>query len=425
MTSTTFAHLRDGGKMLLGALSVLRAAWLVVAVAVLGPLFTGCALNLGGETATPQTEVAPKSALLDRTKPVKIAMLLPLAGLDQNAGMAKALKQAGEMALFERNNPAVQLIVKDDKGTAAGARVATEDAIREGAQIIIGPLYARAVEGAAPVARAANVPMLAFSNDIRTAGNGVFLMSFLVEPEVERIIAFAAAQGRKRFAALIPNSDYGRAVEPVFRRAVAQAGGTIEILNFYPPSANGLLAPAKDVFAAMKTAEQAGAPVDALFLPGGSDVLPHLGPLIAYSGIDIKQVKLLGTGAWDYPSIGRDDAFVGGWYPSPDPAGWRGFSERFARTFGSSPPRVASLAFDAVSAAIDMAESQDRFTPGNITRATGFASIDGTVRFLPTGLPERGLAVLEVQKFGASIADPMPAGAVRTDQATATSSRVN
>ena len=122
-------------------------------------------------------------------------------------------------------------------------------------------------------------------------------------------------------------------------------------------------------------------------------------------------MKLLGTGAWDFPSIGRDDAFVGGWYPSPDPTAWRAFAERFAKTFGNAPPRIASVAYDAVGMAISLASNP----PGaalhdrpNLTRPQGFSGVDGIVRFSDSGLSERGLAVLEVQKFGSAVVDPAP-----------------
>jgi ABC-type branched-subunit amino acid transport system substrate-binding protein len=341
---------------------------------------------------------------------VKIALLLPLGGMGETAAVAKSMKQAAEMALFELNDPSVQIVTKDDGGTAAGGRAAADAAIKEGAEIIIGPLFSESVAGAAPVASQAGVPILAFSNDTHVAGKGVYLMSFLAEQEVDRIVGFAASQGKRRFAALIPDDAYGNAVEPAFRRAVRQAGGTVVIVEKYPPAANGMLGPAKRVVEAIKGGEELLAPVDALFLPGGQEALPQIGPLIAYSGLDTSKVKLLGTGAWDFPSIGRDDAFVGGWYPSPDPIAWRAFAERFAKTFGSAPPRIASVAYDAVGLAIGLSSNPPgaRFTEANLTRPNGFVGVDGIVRLGENGLSERGLAVLEVQKFGASVADPAP-----------------
>lgn len=260
------------------------------------------------------------------------------------------------------------------------------------------------------MARQANVPIVAFSNDAQIAGKGVYLLSFLAEEEVNRIVGFAASQGKKRFAALIPDNAYGNVVEPAFRRAVERAGGTVAIIEKYQPAANGMLGPAKRVVEAIKRGEEEMTPVDALFLPGGQDALPRIGPVIAYSGLDTRKVKLLGTGAWDFPSIGRDEAFVGGWYPSPDPATWRAFAERFGKAFGNAPPRIASLTFDAVGMAISLASNPpgQRYTPVELMRPNGFSGVDGIVRFNDNGLSEHALAVLEVQKFGSAVVDPAP-----------------
>lgn len=392
--------------------SILGKAGSGVAMLAAGLLLAACSTSVNPHadaTAAIKADGKPTAAA-QRQRPVKIAMLLPLAGLDQTAMVAKAMKQAGEMALFEIDNPAVQLVVKDDKGSAEGARAAADEAIREGAEIILGPLLSRAVSGAAEAARPAGVPVVAFSNDRQIAGQGVYLMSFLAEPEVERVVSYAAQQGKRSFAALIPDDAYGRAVEPVFQAAVHRAGGAVASVEFYPVQANGMLEPARRVMTAIKAAEESGQPVDALFIPGGPDQLPQLGPLLAYSGIDKSRVKLIGTGTWEFPNLGRDTAFVGGWYPGPDPRGFSEFSQRFARTFGSAPPRVASLAHDAVTMAVALSSNPPgaRFTPANIARPAGFAGIDGTVRFTAGGLSERGLAVLEVQTFGSSIADPPP-----------------
>ena len=381
-----------------------------------------CAANINNNTGTPNASVTQPNAGAPGTsqKPVRIALLLPLAGIGGTAEIAKAMKQAGEMALIERSNPAIQLIVKDDKGTANGAAIAANEAIHEGAEIILGPLFASAVPGARQAAQNANIPVIAFSNDERVAGNGVYLMSFLPSQEVRRIVSYTNKTGAKRFAALIPNNTFGQTVEVAFRQAVANAGGSVVTLERYPPSGNGHVEPAQRVFGIVKQSYELGGPIDALFIPGDEEILPRLGPLISYSGLDTSRVKIIGTGGWEFPNIGRDEALVGGWYPSPEPHGWRTFSGRFAQNFGKTPPRIASLAYDAVNMAIDLSAAPPgaRFTSGRIANANGFNGVDGPIRFTPDGRSHRSLAILEVQKFGSRVISP--ATAASTGQVSAT-----
>lgn len=393
-----------------------RSRSLAVIATLCAAVLGACSTNLGNSGANEAALQAPAAPIPDNAKPgqpVKIAMLLPLAGMGPAAHVAKSLKQAGEMALFERDNPNVRLIVKDDGGSAEGARLAAEQATKDGAEIILGPLFAQAVSGAAPVARAANLPVIAFSNDPRVAGNGVYLMSFLAKPEVERIVSFAASKGKRRFASLVPADAYGDTVDPAFRAAVARAGGTLVHADRYPVTANAMIEPVKRVAEAIRQAELAGAPVDALFLPGGQDTLPQLVPLLAYNGIDPQKVKLLGTGAWDYPNVGREQALAGAWYPGPDPRGWQDFSARFARTFGAAPPRIATLAYDAVSLAVTLSANPpgQRYTSATLTASQGFNGVDGTVAFAADGMAARGLAVLEIQQYSNAVIDPAPGSA--------------
>ena len=390
-----------------------HAAWVrcasALALAVLAAFLAGCAIQGGGASLnTPGDGAVDPQGSGPGAKPVKVALLLPLTSTGHTEAVAKALKQAAELAIFELDNPNVQFLAKDEKGTPEGAQAAAEEAIQQGAELIIGPLFAGSVRAVAPIARQAGVPVLAFSNDSQVAGNGVYLLGFPPQQEVERVTSYALSRGHRRFAALLPEDAYGKITEAAFRSAVGAGGGAIAALETYPPASNAMVEPAQRIVAAMRQAEEAQQPITALFVPGGPDVLPRLGPLLSYANIDTAQVKLLGTGGWDFPNIGREGVFVGGWFASADPRGWRDFSERFANTYGSSPPRLASMAYDAVSIVVRLSSqpSGARFSAASLTRPQGFSGIDGPVRLLPSGIAERGLAVLEVQDIGASVIDP-------------------
>jgi ABC-type branched-subunit amino acid transport system substrate-binding protein len=394
-----YASLRFGGSQ---AVSRLAAACLGAA------LLAACSTN-GPDSQTGSLNVETKSGQ-DRPM-VKIGLLVPLSAQGQPGVIGKSLKQAAELALFERDNPNLQLIVKDDKGTPDGARAAAEDALKSGATLILGPVFAKSVAAVAPVARKAGVPVIAFSNDRQVAGNGVYLLSFQPAPEVERVVAYAASEGKRRYAALISQDAFGKIVEPAFRDAVSRNNGTVVALETYNPgSANAMLEPLRKISAAIVAADADGGPVDALFVPGGQEQLEALGRLLPQAQINTQQVKLIGTGGMDYPNAGRDSGFVGAWYPGPDPRGWTDFSQRYAKSYGHAPPRIASLAYDAVALAIALASGPDgqRYTSATVTRPGGFTGIDGGYRLLADGTADRSLAILEVQRFGATIVETAP-----------------
>ena len=157
------------------------------------------------------------------------------------------MRNAAEMALAEFNNPDLQLLVKDDAGSVPGAQQAAQQALDEGAEIVLGPLFALTVAPVARAARARGVPVIAFSTDTNAAARGVYLLSFLPESDVERIVSYAASQGRRSFAALVPDNAYGSVTEAAFKQAVGRSGGRVIALERYPLDRAQMQAPVRNV----------------------------------------------------------------------------------------------------------------------------------------------------------------------------------
>jgi len=375
-------------------------------VALFALLLAGCAGNGSEEMSTGSLD-PPEAPAFDKKKQVKVALIVPLSAHGHASLIGKSLKQAAELALFERDNPNLQLVVKDDKGTPEGARAAADQAVKDGATLILGPVFAKSVTAVAPVARQAGVPVIAFSNDRHVAGGGVYLLSFQPAPEVARVVAYATRQGKRRFAALVPDDAFGKIVAASFKDAVARQGGSVIALETYHATANAMLEPMRKVSEVIKAGDGEDARIDALFVPGAQENLETILRLLPQAEIDTARVKLIGTGGMDYPNAGRDPKLVGAWYPAPDPRGWNDFSQKFAKSYGQAPPRIASLAYDAIGVAIALAGGPEgqRYTAATLTRATGFTGVDGAFRLLADGTTDRALAILEVQKFGASVVD--------------------
>jgi branched-chain amino acid transport system substrate-binding protein len=357
----------------------------------------------------PATAAAPEQApeATIGTGQVKVALILPLSA-GGNAGLAgQAMRNAADMALAEFNAPNVQLLVKDDAGNADTARAAAQQTLDEGAEIILGPLFAQSVAAVGQVARARNIPVIAFSTDANVASSGVYLLSFLPETDVWRVVQYASSNGKRSYAALVPDNPYGTVVEAAFRQDVARHNGQIVALEHYPHDKAGMAAP-------IKTVAQAAVRADALFIPDGGDAVPDVIQMLTGSGLNTKKIQLLGTGLWDDPRIFSTPALDGGWYAAPDSAGYRSFTARYRSRYNQDPVRTATLAYDAVAlvAALVKTQSnpQQRFSQQTLTNPSGFTGIDGLFRFRADGTNERGLAVLRVSPGGAQIISPPPRG---------------
>src|SRR5437763_9370824 len=168
------------------------------------------------------------------TGQVKVALILPTSGAGNAGVAAQSMRNAAELALAEFNNPDIQLLVKDDGGSAPGAQQAAQQSLDEGAEIVLGPLFALTVKAVGQLARARGVPVIAFSTDANVASRGVYLLSFLPESDVDRIVSYAVSQGKRAFAAAIPDNAYGSVVEGAFKQAVARRNANLVALERYP-----------------------------------------------------------------------------------------------------------------------------------------------------------------------------------------------
>jgi ABC-type branched-subunit amino acid transport system substrate-binding protein len=386
---------------------MLAHAWyrvrMVLSFSAAAIALAACATQLGGGAPTPQPgEPASANASVGEGQ-VRVAMILPLSA-QGNAGVAaQSMKNAAEMALAEFKSPNIQLLVKDDGGTPQGAQAGAQQAISEGAEIIIGPLFAQSVSAVGQVARARNIPVIAFSTDASVAARGVYLLSFLPETDVRRIVEFAVSRGKRSFAALLPDNAYGTVVEAAFQQEVSRRGGRVLALEKYPPDANRMSEVVRRV-------AQAANQVDSIFIPDGADAVPQVVQALAADGVNLKRVQLLGTGLWDDPRVFSTAALEGGWYAAPESTGFRSFSGRYRARYGQDPVRTATLTYDAVAlvAALVKTQGPQRFSEQVLTNPSGFAGIDGVFRFLPEGPNERGLAVLRVTPSGGQVISPAP-----------------
>ena len=323
---------------------------------------------------------------------VKVGLILPLSG-SGNAGVAaQSMKNAAEMALAEFQNPNIQLLIKDDGGNPQGAAQGAQQALEEGAEIILGPLFALSVPSTAQVARTRSVSVIAFSTDSSIAGRGVFLLSFLPESDINRIVEYSASIGKKSFAALLPENAYGNVVEVAFKQSVGRRGGRIVAFEKY---GSDRTTPARNVAQALGQA-------DALLIADDGDSVVATAEALTGAGANLRNIQLLGTGLWDNPRVFASASLQGGLYAAPDPAGFRAFAGRYRTRFGGEPVRTATLAYDAVALVAALARTQgaQRFSQDVLTNPSGFSGIDGLFRFRPDGTNERGLAVMRVGNGG-------------------------
>jgi len=164
----------------------------------------------------------------------RFALLLPLSGAQSAAG--EAVREgfvAAWLADAGAGRPEVTILDEE----RSGARAAFERAAGADATMVIGPLLKESVAEILPVA--GSLPTLALNNlevPLPTPAN-FYQFSLAPEDEARQVAERAAAEGRLRALAFVPDNEWGRRVLTAFLPALEQRGGTVLAYRLYEPRA--------------------------------------------------------------------------------------------------------------------------------------------------------------------------------------------
>lgn len=337
--------------------------------------------------------------------PVRVALLLPVTGDVANVGISMA--NGARLAMeFVQSNPNVTdnitLVLKDTRGDPATATRMASEAVSEGASLILGPLRAESVRAVSAVARTAGIPVIGFSNNSGAASPGTYLLNVLPEGEVRRSLSYAKSKGRQAFAAIVPNTDFGRIQDGAFRQAVSDLGLNARAVYTFSNETEARAA-VEQVIPLIQAGQ-----VDAVFMPDRATA-PSFGVLFEAANLDRNSVTLIGSADWSNdPNISQTAFLVGSVYPAIDEAGMQALLPQYQQRFGGAVPHpFATIAYTATLLANSSALSMGtpKYDRTQLTRSSGFNGRDGLFRFLADGRSEYALTMKQVAVGGSVVVD--------------------
>jgi hypothetical protein len=345
---------------------------------------------------------------IDPRRPVIVALMVPGGGADQGRNvLATNLENAARMAVADLQGVQIDLRVYQTAGNPQQAATLAAQAVSEGARIIVGPLLADEATAVGRTVAGAGVNVLSFSNNPAAAGGNVFLLGPTFQNTANRLMAFAASQGRGRVLLVSELNPAGQAAEAAVRAAASGSGATLAGVQSYAFSQQGVVEALPRIVAA---ARSTGAQT-ILMTAGSEGALPILAELLPQNGLSPAQFQFAGLTRWDVPPATLNlSGLNGGWFALPDPDLTARFTARYEANFGASPNPVAALAYDGIAAvgALLRQGSADALSAARITQGQGFAGVSGVFRFRSNGLNERGLAIAQVRDGTRAIISPAP-----------------
>jgi branched-chain amino acid transport system substrate-binding protein len=330
--------------------------------------------------------------------PVRVGMVLPLTQGGGPSPIGVSMRNAAQLAINDSGSSSITLMIVDDHSSPDAAAQAAQSELGAGAQLILGPVFANDVRSASAAAKSAGRPMIAFSTDVSVAAPGVYLLSFLIQSYVDRVLQYAVSTGKKSFAIMAPQNDYGNVAAQRFQDTAGNLNVQVVVTARY---ASGQMATAAQQVAA------AQGQIDALFIPEQADAMPAVAAALGSASV---KSQFLGTGVWNDPRVLKLPQLQGAWFSAPDNSGFDAFAQRYKAKFNSDPARLATLAYDAVTLAAALAQggSPNPYNQAALTNISGFNGADGVFRFRADGSNERGLAVMEIAEDGAKVISPAP-----------------
>jgi ABC-type branched-subunit amino acid transport system substrate-binding protein len=372
----------------------------LLATAVLSMALAACQVVPHGPPVVAPPRPVPTSgpsSLPEDLNRHRVALLVPLSGV--NAGVGHSLENAATMALLDTNASNLRITTYD---TGTGAANAAARAIADGNKLILGPLLGDDVPAVAAAARPAHVPLISFSNDRSVAGRDVFIMGIVPEQSIDRTVGYAIAHGSKRFAAIVPEGEYGDRAANALKARVTAGGGVIVTVEKYPRGASTI------VSAANRLKIKAG--YDTVLIAEGARLSAIGASQLKKAGAALP--RLLGTELWSgEEDVARSAALRGAWFSAVSDGRWSRFSASYKSRFGAQPYRVATLGYDAVLLTLRIARDWKpgrEFPTSELFDNGGFLGIDGAFRFRPDGVAERAMEVRQVGAGTVSVVSPAP-----------------
>lgn len=341
-------------------------------------------------------------------RPVTVALLVPGGSGDEGRDvLATGLENAARLAIADLQGVQIDLRVYQTAGDAGRAASVAQQALGDGAKIILGPLFADSAQAVGQAVASSGVNVLSFSNNPSAASRNVFLLGPMFDNTATRLMDFAADQGKGRIMLVAEQNRAGDVATSAVQRAASRSSAELVALESYPFSQQGVVQALPNIAAKARS----GNAQTLMFTAGSEGALPLLAELLPQNGLSPQKFQFAGLTRWDIPASTMSLSGVqGGWFTLPDPGLMRQFEARYTGSYGEAPHPVASLGYDAVAAvgALLRAGGANALAAQRITQGSGFAGVTGVFRFFPDGTNERGLAIAEIRDGESVVISPAP-----------------
>ncbi|MEG3179694.1 penicillin-binding protein activator [Sphingomonas sp. LT1P40] len=299
-----------------------------------------------------------------------VALLLPLSG--PRAALGLSMRQA---ALLADSGP--EITAYDTGGTAAGAALAAQNALKAKAAMILGPVTSEEVTAVA-AAVADRIPVIAFSNNGVVRAPGTFVFGLTPSQVTSAVLRYARSRGVRNVVVIDDGSPWSAAAAVAAGRIQGEIGIDVRALTVV----------------AGQPLPMAGDAPDAVLIPGSGEAV-----LAAARNLKETGIQLLGTvQALDHRPAALE-VLNGAWIASLDPVSFGRFAGEFRARHGGDPGALAALAYDA-GGVVKVLRKKGSLDAAALLAETSYTCVTGNARFRSDGSVAREMAILVASAEG-------------------------
>ena len=355
--------------------------------------------------------------------PLRVGLLVPQSGTFSQIGLD--MLKAAQLALFEHSNSSEHILLypQDSGDNPLSAQDGAGRLLEQNIHILLGPVQADQLSSIYPLIRNTNIPIFGFSSAETLDMPEVTLFNYPLEDQVRHLVDYALSQGKTRFAALIPDTAYGKLAFEHFFTLLRKIDLPVDFYEFFDPTAADI-SPVLERLTQMERARKEHEaeqqvlqkafdalgnamddvrlarlkelksrqpePIvdfDALFLPAAGSTLPLLASQLAFFDLDTADVTILAPQqsiptTLNHQTVPYLKQFV---FSRGSQQGMDAFNQRFKQSYGSTPHPLAILAYDMMRAVMESTVSNGfesyRSFYENILREEGFNGSGGSFKF--------------------------------------------
>lgn len=366
-----------------------------------------------------------------------IAVLLPTTGTAKAHG--NSIKTSIETAFLRKPKTNVRISFFDLSGDENNRYEIIKEALSSSPDIIIGPLFAEDTRVIRNIKRD-DLPVISFTSDATSLGNGVMTVNLLPTQSVETIVRQMKTDGIKSMVILSPRDNSGELMTAVADIASKIYDIPVDGIYYYDSgksdsikdvamraalykTRNAANTRAREILSDILTKEKidnetkaslsnqlekisrtetlGDLPYDAVLFLGNAQDAKSMASFLRYYGVNNRDVKYYGTTLWDDKTIASDFTLSGAKYatlPETD----ENFVNLYDSTYGKTPDHLAAFGYDAMNLALGMIytqqdESDYLFDPN------GYIGTNGIFRIRPDGDSERALQIMGLNGSGTPV----------------------